>query len=404
MPNDSTTATTSPSQPAQAAQPSDVKKAAANVSGVQAVARLLKASEAAKAPAKAEETKATEPKAPETSTTTPAETSTSQSPEAKPESATAPENTTTTEGEAEQTGETDDPVLSPKSQIPQELKETLQKRIDKEVAKRYKLKSEFDGKIAELQKQVESLSAQAKAKPQQPVQQFPNTPIGADPLPDIKSESDLAKLQKDAKDAVRWAEKQLIYPEDEREQVTVDGKQIQPTDKYLKMVAFNARSMLDDQIPTKREIFQRQAQIAQARNQFDAKATEDFPYLADEKSAEYNQAQQFIQSVPWLNEMPGGKYIVGAYIKGIKALEAERKAAAEAAKPKEPEAKPAPKVAPKAPSDQTPVSTNGTIARISPDAAKRNSVSGEFEKLRARKGVTARDAAEFLKRKELLNS
>ncbi len=368
----------------------------------QAVERLRQAAEsAAQAKQTATETKPTEtaPKAlsakPE-ETNPPAESETTAEPEAKSTPAEgAPENTTTTEGETEKGDEAEDPVLSPKSSLTPEQREVLQKRIDKEVAKRYKLKGEFDAKIEALQKQVQELGQ--KAQPAQAEQKAPPAP-SSDPLPHIKSEADLLKLRDEAKSSLRWAEEQLDYDNaDEREAITINGEQVKPSNAMLKRIMRNARETLDESIPAKLSVFQHHAQAIQKAAENRKLAMERFPFLSKPDSAEFKLAQQVYQSNPWLQNSPEGELYAAAIARGLTPAEkAELKAK------EEPKAAPVAKVTPKAPSDQAPVSTAGGIQRLSPDASRRNSVSAESEKLLGKRGVTARDAAAFLAKREQL--
>lgn len=368
----------------------------------QAVERLRQAAEsAAQAKQKATETNPTEtaPKAlsakPE-STTPPAESETTPTPEAKSTPAEeAPENTTTTEGETEKGEEAEDPVLSPKSSLTPEQREVLQKRIDKEVAKRYKLKGEFDAKIEALTKQVQELSQ--KAQPTAQADQKPQSAPSHDPLPHIKSEADLLKLRDEAKSSLRWAEEQLDYDSaDDREAITINGEQVKPSNAMLKRIMRNARETLDESIPAKLSVFQHHAQMVQKAAENRKLAIERFPFLSKPDSAEFKLAQQVYQSNPWLQNSPEGELYAAAIAQGMNPPKSEEKAK------EEPKAAAVAKVLLKAPSDQAPVSTAGTIQRLSPDAAKRNTASAEQEKLLAKKGVTARDAAAYLARREQL--
>jgi hypothetical protein len=394
----------SPAPAAQAANPGDVKKVGGNVSMAKAVERLRQAAEsAAQAKQKAAETPPAAEATPATPATPTPETSASESaqtttPEATPSPAQAPDKTDSTEGGTEPGDEAEDPVLSPKSSLSPEQREIIQKRIDREVAKRYKLKGEFEAKIEALSKQVQELGTKA----QQPAQAASTQPAApsADPLPHIASESDLHKLTTEAKQSLRWAEEQLDYDSaEERESLTIRGESVKPTNAMLKRIMRNARETLDESIPAKRAIFQQQAQMVQKAAENRKLAIEKFPFLSKPDSAEFKLAQQVYQTTPWLQSSPEGELYAAAIAKG---LSPEAKAAVAEKAKEEPKAAPVAKVTAKPPSDQTPVSTAGAIQRLSPDTARRNTVSAENERLLAKRGITARDAAAFLAHREQL--
>ena len=127
--------------------------------------------------------------------------------------------------------------------------------------------------------------------------------------------------------------------------------------------------------------------------------------VISENSDEFKLAQQVYHSNPWFASSPEGELYAAAIAKAMapekkkeapkEKADSEDKAKSETIFAKSP---------PKAPSDQAAVSAAGAVARVSPEVQRRNTLGADLEKLRAKKGATARDAAAFLAKREQLNS
>lgn len=340
----------------------------------QAAAKLFAQSQSRE---KAKTEKAAEATTPETSpeepeqTPEPAAESEAETAEKPNEEAEVAEETT-----ADQDSEESEDVLSNRSTLDEKTKQRIQKRIDKEVGKRKALETRL--------KEVESILQEKDAQPQTPA-----TVIAASDLPpNIAAISDLngvEKLRKEAKDAVRWAETMLDAEADGELPTEVANQGWDK--KKLKEAIRNAKVALEDHIP-QRENFLRQ------RQQFQAAARKEFPYLTDRSSPDYVAIQNAYRNIPWLNQAANGDYLAALMLEGNKALAARKQAEADKAKAKTAPAKP--KVAVKPSSDQTAVSSTGSTSRVSTTTAQKANVSAERAKIEAKGHVTAQEAAALL--------
>jgi hypothetical protein len=309
-------------------------------------------------------------------------------PEPEPESETVPDSEaesaeTSTEEQETATEEESETDLSHRT-LDQKTKEKIQRRIDKEVAKRKALES----RITELESSLQEKAAEVEKKP------VPVVDVTNQPLANITDMSKLSDLKRSAKEAIRWAEEQL----DSEAILNGDSIKVGETTydrKALKDVMRHARVTLEDHIPM-REQFLNQQGLARAA------ALKEFPFLTDKSTPEYQMAQAARNANPWLNSLPNADWIIAVQVEGIKAIEERKKAAkakAEApTKPKTPPAKPS--------SDQAAVSTSGgTPARAPAATGSRQAIAAEKAKFEAKGGITAGDAAEYLQRiSQLRNS
>lgn len=291
--------------------------------------------------------------------------------EASDETTAAPEG----EGEADSEAPAEETDLSHRT-LDEKTKERIQKRIDKEVAKRKTLETRLAGLEAALQEK----EAQVAQKP------VPVVDVSNQPLPHITDMGKLNDLKRSAKEAIRWAEEQL-----DSEAIT-NGETItawgQTYDKHaLKAVMRQARVTLEDHVPQREQFLNTQAQARQA-------AIKEFPFLSDKSTPEYQMAQAARTANPWLASLPNADWIIAMQVKGYKAYEAEKSAAkAKAtapAKPKTITAKPS--------GDQTATTTSGgSPARVAPQAtSNRQAIQSAKATFDAKGGVSAGEAAEYL--------
>lgn len=347
-------------QPAEVTPPAaSGEKKSGNLTGAQLAQRFMrnevKAQEVAQA---AEQTTNNEPTpAAETVEPVPAEVP------AKPETESA---------------ETDE-VLSPEQSLDPKLQEKINRRIGKEVAKRKQL----EATVNELRAQVlESSRPQTQPTP------APIVSPGGTALSHVDSIDGLVKLQAEAKEASRWAERMLA-----REDI---GNGVQVGDKILTKldlheIVFNARETLEDKIPAR-------AQFLTSRNQAQQAAFERYPFLRDRTAPEYLMAQQAIAANPWLNDKPNRDELIGRHIMGLKY---EQLLAEQAAKKTGAPAKPA---APKPAGDQTASSSDASPVRAPIGSQNSQQLKALNDKLGAKKGVTAKDYASVLAQRELLKN
>lgn len=312
----------------------------------------------------------------------------------------APETETTTTDESTTAPETEDAgddVLSPATLGDEKLRAKIQKRIDKE---RF-LRGELERKLAEAESKLKTrTTADAPATTTQTSNTATNVPLSApnSPLANINDLGALKNHTQVAKDAMRWAEDTLDNPrawkartdvnsetgEETTVRVTTVGKDVYD-EAQVRAIRREAKVTLEDHIPARKEFLE-------ARTQAQKTTHEMYPFMKDKSTPEYQQAQSMLRD-PWVQMRPDADWIVATQIMGIKALEAQRTAAAKpavAAKPKPAAAKPG--------SDQAAVPASGSPSRVAPEAGQRMARSAERDKLSAKGGITAAEAAAFLER------
>lgn len=396
------------SQPdAQATNSDGNGKKAANVSASQLEALFKQRDEKRSAPPAAD-TKATG-SSPESSEQAPAETTNDSSSAAEPadagsKEAETSEETPAAEKEAEGTEEGEgDQVLSPETTtLDAKTKDKIQRRIDKEVAKRKAQETRTQQLEGELNQVKEQLAQLAQAQPQAPVSPLPANSKA--PLPDIKDAAALTEYKTLAKQTVRSMEAVLDREDIDWGQGEVSVPELGDklvTKSQVKTILRNARIALEDTIPAQQEFFQEQAKQAQQRTAIQTTALQKFPFLKEKDNTDVNATLAFFQqNAPELLQSPAAAWVIGAYVKGIKAMVAEEAAAKEKGTEKpNGTAKPAaPK--PKPPGDQAAVSTTGTVQRLNPDAMGQSAAAAERLKFLKAGNATGDSAAKFLERME----
>jgi hypothetical protein len=365
-----------------AAPIADAQVESGNLTGGQAAASLFaKATKVAVAPKpnateeKTQEAPAAEADAPETQESTVAD-SEAESAE-KPTEEAEPAEETTAEPETE---ESEDEVLSHRSQLDAKTKEKIQKRIGKEVAKTKAEKARAEAAEARAAELDALLREKEAAKPDAPAPQI----LPSDLPPHIAAITDLNGIQKtskEAREAIRWAEA-MLDAEAEGDALPEGWDR-----KKLKETIRNAKVSLEEYIPQR-------ADFIKERQRFQQIAHQKFSFLRDRNDPDYARAQSALKAKPWFNSLPDGDLLLGFMIKGLKTLEAEDAEAK--AKAKAPAAKP--KVIVKPSSDQTAVSSTGTSVRTPVATAQRQALAAEKAKIDAKGGLTAQEAAAFLTR------
>ena len=137
--------------------------------------------------------------------------------ETTPEESTPAEDTPTAEGETEVEA---DSVLSQKSSLDPKLRDKIQRRINEEVAKRKVL----EARLTDMDTSIKRLESEKVNPP--PAPQVPHR--GTTVLAEINDFPSLLKLQKDAKEAMRWAEDHL-----ESDELGEGGKIIRTREQVL---------------------------------------------------------------------------------------------------------------------------------------------------------------------------
>lgn len=382
-------------------------KSSGNLTLADAAAQLLAKSAKPEKKAEAQATEQTAAPAGESPAepNTPVEEAASAAVEQTPEEAAPAEASPEAEPEeVKPEGEPDD-VLSPHSSLDPETKEKIQKRINKEVAKRKALETataERDAKIAALEAEKAQLLQSSQTQQQQAAPATPTQGNGAgSQFNDLNS---LGQYERQTKEASRWAERTIHNPaawrtkEVENPQTggldTIKVTRLgdaEYTENQLHEMIVNAREIIEDVIPQRRQFIAVREQSRQA-------ALKVLPFLNDRSTAEFQAAQTLLRD-PWMQSSPHAEWFAGVYIRGLKALEAEK--AAMAAKTTAAE-KPKPKVPAKPASDQTAVSATASSARVPVSTDRRAALAQERAKLSAKGGITAAEAAASLIRQEQL--
>jgi hypothetical protein len=378
--------------PAASEQTRAAPESVDNISSAQLRARFLQQETAqapATTPAPAEDVAPVAPAATEADTTTnqpaevtaPAETETTEQPAAE----TQPEST--------EAAEQSDDVLSQLSSLDPKAKQLVDKVladykakqqavIDKRIAKERAKRGDAEREAQQLKTQLLSQTQQAP----QPAAIPPTPPMAGVPLSHINSPQELVKLQQEAKETIRFVERTL-----DREDID-QGVQIGDrvfTKKDLKERMWQAKEVLEDQIPQR-------AAFLQQREQAVASAYERFPFYKDQSSPEFARAQAIIRQAPAIMNTPNALEIVGKLVLGEMALEGKVPAAKAA-----PAAKPKPKPA----SDQTMVgAAPGSIARVSPDTRSAAALAAEREKMAGGGNVSSAQLRQYLQKADQLRN
>jgi hypothetical protein len=415
MPTETSVAS-SPAPAAPAAQTSDAKKTGpGNLSMAAASAQMFaRQVEAAKKPATPPPTATAETapaKAEQTGDASVAEAAQAAS------SDTPTDTTETQQSEAAQpsddgqaaSGEDEggDDVLSPKSSLDDYHKAKVQKRIDKERAKRGVLEAQIkerDAKIAALEmqgQQRQRVEAPAPSDEQrQPAPRTVQVPANV-PLAEVNDTASLSDLRKQAKEAIRfvedtletpraWKERMIDDPENPGSEIKVRTTKLgdqELTEDQLRAVRRQAKLTLEDHIPAREQYLAARAQTQQL-------AQQKFAFLRDKQSPEYQQVRQFLSN-SWAQQNPHSEWIAAVYVKGLKAIEAEeaKSAAPAASKPKT--------VLPvKTSTDQTATAASGSAARVPIGTGARQQLAASEEKVKAKHGITAEDAKQQLLNRE----
>ena len=328
-------------------------------------------------PEKAPETvakTADEPAKPQDAATDNAESGITAEASTQPDQNTAPE-APVTEAEPE--------VLSQDSeQLPPDLQEKIDKRIGKEVAKRKTLEDQ----LAVQREELEKLKA-AVAQPQEaPSQAAPTVIDPSQPLSHVGTVEALNAEHKQAKEVIRAAEAMLDEFDSGTDSVDYQGTSY--TKAQVKQILRNAKVTIEDLIPQR-------YQFLQGRDGWRAKAFEEFPFLKDRTTKEYQMVEQARRNYPIIANLPDADYVLGLAVEGIKAVEA-RKAAA---------AKTAPKPAAKAPASQVATSATSSRSRVADDTVQRQQVGREVAAIKSQKrNLSTNDVTSILLKQSTLRT
>jgi hypothetical protein len=273
------------------------------------------------------------------------------------------------EGESEQEPETADSPeteddLSQSDTVPPEKKAkweaSVQKRIDKEVAKTKAL----EAKLAEME---------AKLAAPQDVPEAPAPVVIPLDSPDdktvvAKSEADLEKLARDAQSALDFIESNELAIQKaalrDEDKVVIGGREFDLN--YLLDAKREAKRHLDRYIPARRQFIKASATATQ-------EAQTILPAMFTRGTPEYLEFQSLKRQYPALAAVPDAERLWALAKRGQQALEAEKQAAAK------PAVKSAASTAPKTAGDTgTTAAAKPTASRTS--ASEKAKLRGELDK------------------------
>ena len=234
-----------------------------------------------------------------------------EEPEPEPE---VPEQESTEEEVSDQQPEEDeaeeeeaDPEEESSLQDEEKEQRVPLKRLNKEVARRKALEE----RLEKARARVAELESAPPAPPPQP---------SGDALQDVLDPAALAKLEADTRMLVDQLEEKLI---DDPDTVDDDGNQAYKiggelwTRRDLARIARKNRQKLERDIPQKRQYFQQTAQV-------EAQARQQFQWLNDTTSEEYQTFRGMDVNIPQLRGYPGKTSLLALAIEGMKAIHARQ--------------------------------------------------------------------------------
>jgi hypothetical protein len=187
-----------------------------------------------------------------------------------------------------------DDDLSQDTEISSKTKEKIQKRIDKEVAKRGSLERE----LAALKAQVAQ-----NAVPPPPVV----SPTPDNPLANVVDVEGLKKEREAAFETKEWAEMQLDREDIDWTKGLQYGDRVY-SKQELKLVVRNAARRIDREIPER-------AQFLTERTKWQAEASQKFTWLNEPTSKEFGVYQQMLRD-PDIAKKPNAPWLAAAAVYG----------------------------------------------------------------------------------------
>ena len=229
----------------------------------------------------------------------------------------------------------------------EDISRGVQKRIDKLTAKR----KEAEEQLETLRKEVEDLKASQSQR--QVVSEIPDVPHS-----DIESIAEIEAEIAQARAVRNWAEQNS----DGFTQTNEDGTETYYDPAQMKQIKLNALRALEETLPQR-------FQYIQHRDSLEQVVIKEYPWWKDKTSQERIIAEKFLSSFPSIKKFPDYKMVIGDYIRGVKAREANFKGQ---------------KVVPKAPSIPRTTSSAPTVKKQeleSSDAYNRFKKSGKTSDL-----------------------
>lgn len=268
------------------------------------------------------------------------------------------------------------------------IQEKVDRRINKEIAKRLALEAQVQQHPAAPAPAAQPPAPQVGLLPQaQAVPQAPAIPPGPVPLADVSDGNGLVAKAQEAREYRQKADDALALGPGSDGHYVIDGQQL--TKEQVVQVRRNASDVLEVHVPQRHQFLMQRQQALQI-------AYQQFPWLSNPQTPEYQQAVTFLNQAPYLRNMPNAEIILGTLVEGTKAVNARQQAAAAPAAPA-----PAPRQRP--PGDQVALGGSSAAPRASASTAAQQRMSDELGKLKGRKGVNVRDVASYLAQRDQLS-
>ena len=198
--------------------------------------------------------------------------------------------------------ESDETEEVEESEEPKGLQKAL-KRINQLTARAKGAEEE----VATLKQQIQSIQSQQS---QQPTNQSDTKPA----LDKINNIADLETLRKEALSAKKWALSNL----GRGEVIEVDGKEYDDDD--IRNILTEAEEYLSEGIPQR-------AQFLQQKQQWTADTVQTFPWTEKGEGEDWETFVSIRENnlyKPFLDSLPGGDYITGLLVEGLKAVKAKQ--------------------------------------------------------------------------------
>lgn len=211
-------------------------------------------------------------------------------------------------------------------ELPPELKEKVDRRIGKEVAKRKTAEEALEAvnqQLAESTARVTELETENEELRSAPPEQTP----GKASAPEQQMEAAIAEKRA----ILRWVEENPDGAEMD------DGKGGTRTFTAEEVRTIKERTS-EDLSDLRRDLRDFQRNMAQQTNQLRAQAHTEFPWLKVKTSPEYSKAQTIFNQYPWLRNVPGADLAIGRLVEydSLKAQVAKLTAKPAAPKPPTP--------------------------------------------------------------------
>lgn len=185
------------------------------------------------------------------------------------------------------------------------------KRLSKEVARRKDLEERLKKSQARL--------AELEASAERPVESGPQQPVA---LAEVQTPEQLAQIESGTREAVDFLEDKLIdgpdaVNDDGEPAYRVQGEQY--SEKDLRRMLKNARRRLEREVPQRR-------QYIEAKRNVEVAARNDFTWLSDRNSQEYQAYSSIMRGIPALSVYPGATALVAAAVEGMKVVHGRKTA------------------------------------------------------------------------------